>query len=441
MRWFLGALLLLSLGIVLQWGLLVYAMYVLLGVLLISRAFTSRWIAGVRVQRLPCAASAEIGDALNIGVRIENQGRWKVPWVLVEDAAPAQAFAAIPPSLFLEGDRALLDAVGAGASLDLEYQVTFLRRGFYAFGPTWVETGDLFGLQRRYRVLSEPHYVLVRPRVIPLEGYAIDSRRPIGEVRLAHRLFEDPTRVSGVREYQMGDSLNRVHWKATARMGTLQSKTYEPSCVAEAMLLLDFHQAGYPDRGRIPRVELAATCAASIAHALTQLSQPVGLITNGRDAADRIREEGWVAEFSTRQAARKAAHTEVVNDRLRPIVIPVQRGDEVYHQILDTLGRLELTDGMRFEAMLEETRARMPRNATLIAMLPEVTEAIAVSLADLSRQGYSVLVLQVVFDEEEAPQWADRPDWAKWLIGAGVDLRRIPDEAAVAQVCTGRLYA
>jgi len=71
--------------------------------------------------------------------------------------------------------------------------------------------------------------LLVYPRIIPLTGYDLTSRRPIGDVLLMHRLFEDPTRISGVRPYELGDPLNRVHWRATARTGVLHSKVHEPS--------------------------------------------------------------------------------------------------------------------------------------------------------------------------------------------------------------------
>ena len=56
-------------------------------------------------------------------------------------------------------------------------------------------------------------------------------------------LFEDPTRLAGVRLFQQGDPLNRVHWRATARTGQLHSRVYENSRVAGASLLLDFHRA------------------------------------------------------------------------------------------------------------------------------------------------------------------------------------------------------
>ena len=165
------------------------------------------------------------------------------------------------------------------------------RRGYHQIGPLVVETGDLFGLHRRYRVLTSPHFLLVYPEVVPLEGFELASRRPIGEVRISHRLYEDPTRIAGVRRYEAGDPLNRIHWRATARTGQFHQKIYEPSCIVGATLVLDFHQAAFDPHHEPYRSELAVTAAASLANAVYEMDQQIGLVTNGRDAADRIREE------------------------------------------------------------------------------------------------------------------------------------------------------
>ncbi len=441
MKWLLGTLLLMAVGAVFELGFMVYATYVLLGVVLASRALSSRWIESVEVSRRVDASRAEIGESIVVRVEARNVGTLTVPWVLIEDAAPLRALAQIPARLDLDGGRIQLEKLPPAGSLDLRYTATFRQRGYYQFGPSWIETGDLFGLHRKYRVTGRPNYVLVRPKVVPLEGYDVASRRPLGEVRFAHRLYEDPTRISGVREYQFGDPMNRVHWRATARIGRLHSKTYEPSSVAEGMILLDFHEHSYPVNGQAARVELAVVAAASMANALTQMGQPVGFVTNGRDAADRIREQGGSMEFSTRQDASVAARQENSSDRLRPIVMPIKRGEEAYVEILDVLARLELTDGLRFDGLLGVAHPRLPRNATLLVVLPEVTEAIAVSLAELCQRGHSVMVVWVVFDEYESPEWAEHPDWARWLIAAGVEVRRVEDEAGIAKVCSMRWYS
>ena len=78
-----------------------------------------------------------------------------------------------------------------GVAKSLLYQLECNRRGYYQLGPLILETGDLFGLHRRYRVVTAPHFLLVYPKVMPLEGYDIASKRPIGEVRMSYRLYED----------------------------------------------------------------------------------------------------------------------------------------------------------------------------------------------------------------------------------------------------------
>ena len=222
-----------------------------------------------------------------------------------------------------------------------------------------VETGDLFGLDRRYRMVASPAYLLVLPEIAPLEGYELASRMPLGDVRMTHRLFEDPTRIAGVRPYAAGDPLNRIHWRATARSSSLHSKVYEPSTVIGATLLLDFHQADYESRHEPVRSELAVMATASIAHAVYEMGQQIGLVTNGRDAADRIQSEGSRQDLHTRNAARKSAEMSEHSDRLRPIVVPTQRGPEQLIRILETLARVELTDGLTFPQLILEAGSRL----------------------------------------------------------------------------------
>ena len=187
-----------------------------------------------------------------------------------------------------------------------KYSVTFLMRGYYPLGPTLLETGDVFGLHRRHRVIGKPVYVMVYPRILPLPKYDFASERPIGEVRLQNRLFEDPTRTAGVREYQVGDPLQRVHWKVTARTGVLHCRVYEPTSLAGATILLDFHADGYPARGEPHRSDLAITAAASVAYAVSLLNQQLGFASNGRDAADRIRAESLERRSGRRGGLRDA---------------------------------------------------------------------------------------------------------------------------------------
>ena len=433
MRWLLGAVVLLAVGIVFQLGLLVYAMYVLLGVMLVSRFLAREWIENITAERECSRLTAQVGEKVAVAVTIKNAGKLPIPWLIVQDSIPKDALLQRPPRISLDGRRMNILQLGPGGQKLLLYQVNFLMRGYYQLGPLLLESGDLFGLHRRFRVETRPHFVLVFPKIVPLAGYNLASRRPIGEVRLTHRLFEDPTRISGVRGYQPGDPLNRVHWRATARTGVLHCKMYESSCIAGMTLLLDFHKASFPATGEPLRSELAVTAAASLANAVYQMGQQIGFITNGRDAADRIRQEGIRHEFRTRSLALDTVEMEGGNDRLRPVVVETRRGPEQLLRILEALARVELTDGLSFSQLVVEVTSRLPRDATVLALLSDVSAETAIALGNLRRRGYAVTAVLVLFEEEHDYGCVGR------LLAEGVTVRRVDSEAAIAGVCAEQL--
>ncbi len=435
MKWIAGTIALLGLGLVFQLSLLIYAMYVLLGVLLLSRVFTRVWTSGLEAQRFSKDEALEIGGTIEVKVAARNAGRLAIPWLLLEDYLPRDALTQTPHHIKAEGARLAVARLAPGETKVFSYRVQFLMRGYYQLGPLLVETGDVFGLHRQFRVMTEPSFTQVPPRIVALEGYTLSSRRPIGEIRLAHRLFEDPTRVAGVRPYQKGDPLNRIHWRATARTGELQSRSYESSCVAGATFVLDFHARSFAGPTAVASAELAAVAVASLAHAVFQMGQQMGLVSNGRDAADRIREEGWRADFLTRGDARNRAAEPQKNIRLRPVLLKAAKGEDQLAQILAALARLEHTDGMEFADMLREAASSISRDTTVVAVLGTVTPPIAVALGEVARRGLLVTAIVVSVEMDAVPDWARPPDWAEMLLAQGIDFRVINSEEAVGSLC------
>jgi uncharacterized protein (DUF58 family) len=419
---------------VLESGLLAYAMYVLLGLLLLSRYLARKWIADLEATRRCERISAEIGDRVKVSLAIRNRGWLPIPWVLLEDLLPEGSLAVEAPRLRIKGKRLEMRMFRPYQKTVLEYRIRPLMRGYYQLGPLVMETGDVFGLHRRNRVATTPTYLLVYPKVVPLQGYDLASRRPIGEVQISHRLFEDPTRTSGVRQYQVGDPLSRVHWRATARTGVLHSKVYEPSTLSGATILLDFHEAGYPKRGEPARSNLAVTAAVSLACAVHEMGQQIGLITNGRDAAERIRLMPSQTEYETRQAVRDRVAMEKHNERLCPLIVDTRTGVEQFERIRETLARLELTDGMSIAGLVHEVAGRLPRHATVVALLPVVSVETALTLGSLRRQGYAVTAILVLPDAADAEEAVSR------LMAQGLfDIRTLQNEADLPTLCQRQL--
>jgi uncharacterized protein (DUF58 family) len=439
MRWFLGILVILVVALVIQSGLLAYAAYVLLGLLLVTRLLTHEGLHHVEAERTVSAEEVEAGDRIAVEVTVRNAGRLPLPWVLLEDQLPGYALRQRPPRLKVKGKRLQIRLLRAGQETTLGYKVDCANRGFYQIGPLVLESGDLFGLHRRYRVVAPPAYVMVYPRVVPLLGYDIASRRPIGDVRLAHRLYEDPTRIAGVRPYEPGDPLNRIHWRATARAGRLHAKVYDPSTLAGATIVLDFHRDGYPSRGEPHRSDLACTAAASLAHAITQLGQQVGLVTNAGDAAERLSATNFRAAIKRDSSdkddrrlaqAVRAENQRVPDEHRRPLIVPTGRGVEQFQRVREMLARAELNDGLTFAQLVIESSSRMPRDATVLAVLPAVSVETAMALGTLKRQGYAVAAVLVAIAEGEVELAYGR------LAAEGIrDVRPLANDAALGELC------
>jgi uncharacterized protein (DUF58 family) len=431
-KWIIAALVILAISFLIQSDLLAYAMYTLLTVIVISRFLTNRWVNALQAERTCSSLVAKIDDHIGVSLDLVNTGALPIPWVLLEDALPERALMYDPPSLDVQDGRIKLTMLKPNQSKRLQYSFICKRRGYYQLGPTILETGDLFGLHRRYQIAAEPQFLTVYPRIVPLDGYDLASRRPIGEIKMTHRLFEDPTRIAGVRAYQDGDPMNRIHWRATARTGQLHSKIYEASSVAGVTIMMEFRREAYRRDGEPFRSELAVTAATSIANAVHVMGQQIGFITNGRDAADRIRIEGWDGKqvaLETREAAQATAEINEKNDRLQPVQIPTRRDSEQFHRIRETLARVELADGLSFAQLVIEAQSRMPRDATVLAIIPGDNDQTTIALQNMARRGFAVSVMVNAFDT------LDYARISSPLISAGIETYHLKDEESIVHVC------
>jgi uncharacterized protein (DUF58 family) len=126
-----------------------------------------------------------------------------------------------------------------GGALRIDYVLSGLRRGRYAYEEVGAELSDPFGLQRARVPLPSPGALLVYPRVVPLRrlfsdagSHALEGRRLL--VR-RHAGFD----LHSVREHVEGESLRRVHWPSTARRGALMVRDLEDAPRDELAVLLD----------------------------------------------------------------------------------------------------------------------------------------------------------------------------------------------------------
>ncbi len=73
-------------------------------------------------------------------------------------------------------------------------------------------------------------------------------------------------------------------------------------------------------------------------------------------------------------------------------------------RILETLARVELTDGLSFAQLVAETAGRLPRDATVVALLASPSIETAVALGELRRKGLAVTAILNLYDDVEFEQ-------------------------------------
>ena len=218
---------------------------------------------------------------------IENGKLLPLPRLEIEDEAPEEGLSIRGGYLAtsVKPQRALLVntlSLWAFQRVIRRYRVRCLARGVYTFGPIHLESGDPFGLLTRETSLETEEHLLVYPLTVPIARLGLPARSPFGERPTPYRLLEDPLQVSGARPYTLGDDPRRIHWKATARTATLQSKVYEPSAHHTLVLFVDLRTFNDPTLGYDPaRLELALCAAASVATWGIEHGYAVGLYANG----------------------------------------------------------------------------------------------------------------------------------------------------------------
>jgi uncharacterized protein (DUF58 family) len=246
-----------------------------------------------------------------------------------------------------------------------EVELQCPARGLYEIGPAHLRAGDAFGLYSGERAETRRTRIIVYPRTVDLPDLALPSRRPFGERRGGLRVFEDPSRVAGVRDYSPGDALRRIDWNATARLGKLQSRTYEPTSSQHLYVALNTQTLTPAWAGYIAELlERSIAVAASIARDAYDTRYAVGLLANSSfpDADHAIR-------------------------------IAPGRRPEQFIRVLEALAVVTPFVLCSLASMLDREEHRLSAGTTIAVVTATMPDDLAATVLRLSRRGHQLVVL------------------------------------------------
>lgn len=243
-------------------------------------------LQGVEYRRRLSERRAFLGETLWLELSAANRKLLPLPWLRVEDAFPQQLTlldARLEPSP-QPGVGYLTSLLSLRWHERVRWRIHLRcdRRGFHYLGPARLASGDLFGLFHCQQTLEKRDLLIVYPRLYSLEELGLPAKEPFGDARPPRRVFEDPIRTVGVRDYEQSDSVRRIHWKATARRQQLQVRVYEPTTCLQLLIALNLATLPYEWQGTLPELlEQAISVAASLASHAVDARYQVGLLANG----------------------------------------------------------------------------------------------------------------------------------------------------------------
>ncbi len=368
--------------------------------LLLVMGMTDIWarysLQDLRYQRQFSERRVLFGEKITFSLSVENAKLLPLPWLEVQDALP-RVLTIEGPQLHrgIHSDLMTLECLfspGWYERVTRRYTVRCDARGVHAFGPTVIRSGDVFGFKSREIALPDRQYVLVYPLVVPLTRFGLPARYPFGERRAPRRLLEDPSRVIGVRDYMYGDSLRRVHWKATARTMQMQSKVYEDTTTYTMVIFLnivshlDTYFGFHPEQQ-----ELSICAAASVTDWAMNQGYAVGLYANTIMFMPETEDAAFSeAEQGNRQNLEETVAVQLKRRRIR---LPASSSEEQRKRIMEALARVQPYFGSHIEETIQTERTHLPAGATVIVITSTISERLVDILERTRHSGHSVAIL------------------------------------------------
>ena len=225
---------------------------------------------GLHVRMSRSRDRVQAGEAIIERFEIESASRLPKLWLELEERST------------LPGHRAkFVASLGPNGRRSWRLQTTCTRRGVYELGPISVRGGDPFGIFDRELRFGHRRSLVVYPRAVDLPRYSAPPANLPGEGRFRRRTHYVTPNAAGIRDYEPGDSVNRIHWPSTLRSGDLKVKTFELDPASHMWVVLDLARQEHAGQGDDASIETAVTAAASIARLFINQSRSVGLMMFG----------------------------------------------------------------------------------------------------------------------------------------------------------------
>lgn len=271
--------------------LLAVAILLLLAEILLHRRFA---LSGLSYSRTYSKRHVFAGEEVHLVETVANAKPLPVPSLQIE--------CRLHPALSMQGQANILEHDGSWHK-SLFSLMPFMRvvrrhrvlcrtRGYYPLHTVALAATDLFGiLTRGDNAWQVNTALIVYPSPIEPEDGELPCHGFFGDLVVRRWLISDPFMLSGIREYQPGDPMRTINWKASARKGDWMVNQQDYTANTRLMLLLNVEtsESQWGVHGAGERIETGIRLAAGIVRRAVEQGLEVGFVTNGHLPGEKNR--------------------------------------------------------------------------------------------------------------------------------------------------------
>lgn len=328
-----------------------WLLYALGGLVLLSYVWTRNAARSLALRRRLRGHQITVGDEVQEDFELVNTSRLPILLVEVDDHSELPGYqASVAESL---GPRQRKRWISRGLAE---------RRGLYGLGPTDLRVGDPFGIFSSERRIDVRTTIVVYPPISIMADVAIPAGSMVGTSRSSIRTHQVTSDAGGIREFQPGDPLKRIHWLSSARRSQLLVKEFDLEPTANLWIALDLHrdvQAGHGDEST---EEYGVKIVSSLAHQFVRDNKAVGFVA----------------------LSRQGRH-----------LIEPQKGLKQLWRILETLAVIQATGTAPFHEFLSASSAGLGRGTSLVAITPSADARWLTSLTQLGHRAIYPLAVAI----------------------------------------------
>ena len=188
---------------------------------------------------------------------------------------------------------------------------------------------DLLGLCQKKHFIEAVDTIIVFPTFKPLSMKEFDSLFS-GNQNVSQRNRTEEKVISGVREYQSGDQLSWINWKATAKANKMMTNEFEEQKREHLCLFLDIEPA--------PSLEHLLSFAASYVHFVINRGMEIGFVDSESEG-----------------------------------ILPIRKGERQRKLIFYQLAQVKAKENGQFERNLSKHKSMLTNQTTLVVMTTQLT--------------------------------------------------------------------